>query len=62
MPARRPHSKQHSWIGLPSSIELIDALPSWAKMVVYVLGLGCFFYSITHYGLGRTLLRSIFSP
>lgn len=62
MPAQRSHPKQRSWTGLPTSIELIDSLPKWAKVVVVVIGLGCFCYSIAHYGVGRTLLRTIFSP
>jgi hypothetical protein len=62
MPAQGPHFKQRSWTGLPTSIELIGAVPSWAKLVLILLGLGCLFYSIAHYGLGRTLLRAIFSP
>jgi hypothetical protein len=56
------HSKRGSRAGLPSSIELIDALPSWAKVIVIVLGVAFFFYSIAHYGLGSTLLHVIFSP
>jgi hypothetical protein len=62
MPVQTPHSKRRSWTGLPSSIELIDALPSWAKVIVVVLGVACFFYSVAHYGLGSTLLHAIFSP
>jgi hypothetical protein len=60
-PQTRP-SKRRSWTGLPSSIELIDALPSWARGIVIVLGVVFFFYSIAHYGLGSTLLHVIFSP
>ena len=62
MSAQTQHSKRRSWTGLPTSIELIDALPTWAKVIVMVLGVACFFYSIAHYGLGSTLLRVIFSP
>lgn len=62
MSAQTPHSKRRSWTGLPSSIELIDALPSWAKVIVIALGVVFFFYSVAHYGLGSTLLHTIFSP
>lgn len=62
MPAQTPNSKRRSWTGLPSSIQLIDALPSWARVIVVVLGVVFFFYPIAHYGLGSTLLRMIFSP
>lgn len=62
MASRRSHSKGLSWGVLPSSIELIDKLPSWAKVIFLVAGVACFFYSIAHYGLGTTLLRAIFSP
>jgi len=60
--AQTPHSKRRSWSGLPSSIELLDALPSWAKVIVVVVGIAGFFYSIAHYGLGSTLLHALFSP
>ena len=59
MAARKSHLL---WDSLPSSIELIDKLPSWAKVIVLVVGGVCFLYSIAHYGLGATLLRVIFSP
>jgi hypothetical protein len=59
MAARKSH---HSWNSLPSSIELIDKLPWWSKVIFLVVGGFCFLYSIAHYGLGATLLRVIFSP
>jgi hypothetical protein len=59
MAAKKSH---HSWNSLSSSIELIDRLPRWAKVIVTVVGGFCFLYSIAHYGLGATLLRVIFSP
>ncbi len=62
MSAQTPRSKRYSWTGLPSSIELIDALPPWAKVIVFVIGVAGFFYSIAHYGLGSTVLHVIFSP
>lgn len=62
MSAQMRHPKRRSWTGLPSSIQLIDALPSWAKVIVVALGIAFFFYSIAHYGLGSTLLHTIFSP
>jgi hypothetical protein len=62
MVAKKPHSKRHSQDGLPSSIQLIDALPKWGKVIFLVLGGICFLYSIAHYGLGSTLLHAIFSP
>lgn len=59
--AKKPHSKRHSWDALPSSIKLIEALPSWARVIFLVLGSICFLYTIAHYGLGTTLLHAIFS-
>ena len=60
MAAKKSH---YWWNSLPSSsIELIDRLPRWAKVIVMVVGGFCFLYSIAHYGLGSTLLRVIFSP
>ena len=62
MSAQTPHPQRRSWTGLPSSIELIDALPKWAQVIVIVVGVMLFFYSVAHYGLGSTLLHTIFSP
>lgn len=62
MSGRKRNSKRRSWDGLPSSMQLIDALPSWAKVIFLVLGGAGFLYSIAHYGLGTTLLHAIFSP
>lgn len=62
MPAETRQPKRRSWTGLPSSIDLIDSLPSWARKIVLVLGIDFFFYSVAHYGLGSTLLHVIFSP
>lgn len=63
MPTRSPHAKRQSRVKLPSSsIELIDSLPGWAKVLVSVIGVALFFYCIGHYGLGTTLRHAIFSP
>ncbi len=62
MAAEKPSSKRRWWAALRSPAEWIDALPSWAKVIVLVLGGAFFFYSIAHDGLGTTLLRVIFSP
>ena len=62
MKGRTPNSKRRSWTGLPSSIQLIDALSLWAKAVVIALGVIGFFYCVAHFGLGSTLLHAIFSP
>jgi hypothetical protein len=49
--------------GLPhSSIDLLEMLPSWAQVIVCVVGVVGFFYGVAHYGLGRMLLRAIFGP
>jgi hypothetical protein len=62
MATEKPHPRRNSSDAFPSSIKLIDALPSWAKVIFLVLGGTCFLYSIAHYGLGTTLLHAIFSP
>ena len=45
-----PSKRHHPWTGLPSSIDLIEMLPAWAKVIVFVLGVVFFFYSVGHYG------------
>ena len=62
MAADESDPKRQSRGRFPSSINLIDALPTWAKVIVFVLGGACFVYSVAHYGLGSTLLHAIFSP
>ena len=61
-PKTPPSKRRHSWTGLPTSFDLFEMLPAWAKVIVFVLGVVFFFYSVGHYGLGHTLLRVIFSP
>ncbi len=39
-----------------------DKLPSWAQVILGVLGLVAFAYEVAHYGLWTALLRMIFSP
>jgi hypothetical protein len=45
-----------------SSIDLFEMMPSWAQWIVAVFGFVGFFYGVARFGLGRMLLRAIFSP
>jgi hypothetical protein len=63
MSSKMTHTKRQSRATIPSSsIELLDRLPAWAKVLVYVIGVAGFFYCVGHYGLGIILLHAIFSP
>jgi hypothetical protein len=62
MPHEAGRPKRRSWTGLPTSIDLIEMLPKWAQILVMVLGIVFFFYSVAHYGLGTTLLKTLLSP
>ncbi len=63
MSSKMTHTKREARATFPSSsIELLDRLPAWAKVLVYVIGVVGFFYCVGHYGLGTTLLHVIFSP
>jgi hypothetical protein len=45
-----------------SSLDLMDRLPTWAKLIVMVIGVAAGLYAIAHYGLRSLLLHTIFSP
>jgi hypothetical protein len=42
--------------------KLVDRLPQWGRFIFYELTAVGSVYYIAHYGLGRFLLRTIFSP
>jgi len=42
--------------------KLLDKLPPWGKLIFWTIAILVTVYGIARYGLGRILLRAIFSP